>query len=255
MIFVLWGEILKNNFNLKYGKVSITGTHHKNQDYVICKRYKDLIFSVVSDGLGSKKYSHIGARIICEIIEEYVINTLEYKKLEKFVKIINREWVRRINNSGYNTKDFYATCLFCIIKNDDVYLGQLGDGFICSITSKSNKTKSSIVLKDDNENHFINETLCLNKVFNIKEWKLKHFVLRKNEDFIVILATDGLSICNNEDEKIISFCKDLKKEYCNLKNYSQNKHIQDNITTWLTNWKSDDDKTIAFIIKNKIKIK
>ncbi|MFI3230083.1 MAG: protein phosphatase 2C domain-containing protein [bacterium] len=242
---------MKSDFNIKYGKVSIEGTYHKNQDYVICKRHKDLIFAVVSDGLGSKKFSHIGAKIICEVIEEKVLNTLEYKNLESFAKIINREWVHRINRAGYNVKDFYATCLFCIIKNDNVYLGQLGDGFICSVSTKSNKTKSALVLKDSNENHFINETLCLNKIFNLKEWKLKHLILNKNEDFIIVLATDGLSICNNEDEKIISFCKELKKEYCNFKNYIQNKDVQDDITRWLTNWKSDDDKTIAFIIKNK----
>lgn len=193
--------------------------------------------AAVSDGLGSKKYSHIGSKTICEVVLETVSKCVDFSCLETFVKNIHREWNEKLHEE-YNISDCAATCLFCVVKDRDVIIGQLGDGFICYI-DEANK----IVLQDDNETHFANETDCLCKINNMDIWKLRK--LTAQTKMSILLSTDGLNVGYNTIDDIISFSEDFQNGYEKFSVNEINRHIFE----WLDDWYGGDDKTIAYILR------
>ena len=87
-----------------------------NQDYFRVISTKDLSCIVVSDGLGSKKHSDLGARLVCHS----TIQALRFysKKKEEFsgknvVEMIKARFFELLKNC--NSKDFEATCLFAFV--------------------------------------------------------------------------------------------------------------------------------------------
>ena len=62
-----------NNKNFAIMATKITGQTHRQkklpcQDFFVCKKYKNRVIAVVSDGAGSAKFGNIGAKIICETL-------------------------------------------------------------------------------------------------------------------------------------------------------------------------------------------
>ncbi|MFV0364671.1 MAG: protein phosphatase 2C domain-containing protein [Suipraeoptans sp.] len=51
------------------GGISCIGSYHNiNQDYYICTSSEDGVVLVLSDGMGSKKFSQFGSKAICETV-------------------------------------------------------------------------------------------------------------------------------------------------------------------------------------------
>lgn len=221
----------------KIGGVSVKGDHEINQDYFICTNIGDVSIIAMSDGLGSKLNSHIGAKAICEIIEKKVYsNECNLDNLEQFLLEIHKEWINKL--SDYTIKDCSATSMFCVLKGSKAYMGQLGDGFICLI-DKNNK----IVLNDNDSEHFVNETDCLTTEFVLKQWKFKTVDIE--DECTVVISTDGIDIKDGTYEDIISFVEYFKTGYAKYTNENQ----MIDIKTWVSNWCGQDDKTIAYIMR------
>lgn len=221
---------------IKFGGVSIKGSHLINQDSFSCGNINDITFLVLSDGLGSKKFSDIGSKAICDIIYDSIIkdkNLIE--DIHTFIDFIHNEWVNRL--SAFNLDDYLATCLICIIKENEVTTAQLGDGFIC-VFDEYNQ-----FISRGNEMNYINETDSLSYNLNLNLWNINTFIFP--EELTVIMCSDGICINENDDCDILDFCKELSLEY---QNYSSDV-IQNKITSWLNLWKGSDDKTLIFFIR------
>lgn len=222
---------------LMCGGVSIKGNHDKNQDYYICRCFEWGAIVVVSDGLGSKIYSEVGSKAICEAVVECaeqcngIIN-----ETDDFLQSIHTNWLKKIGD--YDIKECYATCLIGLINKDGVFAAQLGDGFVC-IADKN----ETLVLLDDKNQHFANETDCLCEIFQLELWRMAK--LEAQDILAIILSTDGLRVGNETQNEIEEFCKDFYAGY----NSNTTEEIEKDIHGWLTDWYGGDDKTIAFVMR------
>ena len=80
---------------MKYGAYSEKGSYHKrNQDSFIVKKVKGIYIVGISDGLGSKKYSHIGSQLLCKSLLDIVYKVEDFEKIskEKLIELIFQNW-------------------------------------------------------------------------------------------------------------------------------------------------------------------
>ena len=192
---------------------------------------------MVSDGLGSKKNSDIGAKRLCESIKENILKTnfdMDFK-LDLFLSEIHKIWVNKIKNENIEIKECYATALFLVLyKNKLLISGRLGDGFIVFCEGKNIH-----ILNDKKEDKFINETNCMTEKNFIDYWDIK--IVNTREFKGAILCTDGIEI---RDDDYKSFTKDFLNSY----RCKKIKYIRKDIKSWFLNWPGNDDKTLVYML-------
>lgn len=219
------------------GGVSVIGSYHIiNQDWY--STFSDNTVSViaVSDGVGSKKHSHIGAEAICRVVvEEAKKCSMEAICSDDFILNIQKRWQKSIGD--HEIESCCCTVMFCIAKDGKVFLAQLGDG-IAGIVNNS----EVIVFYDDDENHYINETDCLTETINTEKWRM--CCVEKSEDFGAVLCTDGIGIFPEAEDVYKQFVKEFVSEYSKMSKTD----ILDSIRKWVSEWSGYDDKTLAFMI-------
>ena len=219
--------------------ISLKGAYHeRNQDGYIYKRLRNNGFIItVSDGLGSKLHSHIGARKLCytayKIVKE-LGNKLSKILPLKLVEKIHKRWIKVISSNGVDVQECSATMLILVVFKNRAIAIRLGDGFIA--LSYDNSVK---VLFDKKEDNFANETYCLSSHLYLEEIE---FLDVKVESFAgAVLCTDGLMM---QDDSYEEFTKDFLNEYRGRKrNIAKNE-----IYKWLKDWTGSDDKTLAYCV-------
>lgn len=223
--------------------ISIKGQYHNiNQDYFISKEFKDGYIMVVSDGMGSKKMSQIGSKVICESIYDRIsqgkidLNLLEFKDV---LFSCHKEWKKRLEE--FDLSQCYCTLLVVIVLRDKIKAARLGDGFL-SIYVDDN----IYCLFDDKEEHFLNETDCLREKFDREKIEILDLDYKTFKG--AICCSDGIEIGTMQKNEICDFTKDFIISYSN-KNKTD---ILDNIKIWLNNWTGNDDKTIAYIMEGEM---
>ena len=182
------------------GYASVKGVLHENenipnQDAYSVKRYKFGTILVVSDGLGSKKYSDVGSKAVGKAVDRAVQiwNGYVEKDIRLLIPLIVSVWNMEI--FPYSQRDCGATCLFAIILNDGhVYLGQLGDGSIYIYIDNELK------LLREKEDDFDNLTVCMGSFSNYLDWSLKEYYIGNNP-FGIVMMTDGVSETIVEEKK------------------------------------------------------
>lgn len=222
--------------------LSIKGSYHDiNQDFFICRSYKDTHIIVVSDGMGSKMFSHFGSRYICESVCDVISNNMIDTDSMNFRDIIYEcyeEWKRRL--ADYDISQCYATMLAAVVMKNKIKAARLGDGFI-SIYADGKIS----CLFDKKENCFINETDCLREVLDIE--KIEFFETEYTKFQGIISCTDGVEIGTMQEKELISFTRDFVDEYSRME---KNETIIE-IESWLKDWPGVDDKTLAFIMERE----
>lgn len=224
------------------GYASVKGMLHEggnipNQDAYSVKRHKFGTILVVSDGLGSKKYSDIGSKAVGKAVDRAVQiwNGYVEKDIRLLIPLIVSVWNMEI--FPYSQRECGATCLFAIILNDGhVFLGQLGDGSIyISIDDE-------LKLLREKEDDFTNLTVCMGGFSNYSDWSLKECYVGK-KTFGIVMMTDGVSE-TIVDEKKEDFIKLLFKRLSECENLSKRNNLVYKI---LSEWKSvsaGDDRTL-----------
>lgn len=204
-----------------------------NQDSYIVKEYSWGIIGVVCDGLGSKKYSHIGSRELTKSIVQ-ASKIFDFSKdIKLFEPLVRSLWTMNID--PYNQDETSTTLLFVIVKNKKIYIGRVGDGAIAIFGKTSSLIEED---KDSFTNYttpFGRESLIGWKIYN--EWEVDS----------VVLCSDGISEDIKKD-KLLDF---FEKYLLNYKDISSNKRTYE-IKKWLENWPvrgHSDDKTIVAIVK------
>lgn len=210
--------------------------HMPNQDNYLVYNSKSFTLAVVCDGMGSKKYSHIGSRRLCKIIKKQVkiaLSSGKFNAIELLVKI-QACWLSKL--FPFSLKNCDTTCLFCIISENNILFCQLGDGIIAI------KTNEDVEIIKTKEDDFSNETKGIGKS-KINDWAIKIIKKEINIKYEILLGTDGVS----EDLKLEMLSEFISTINSNVSGkYSKNKYLNNILRNWPNRF-SNDDKTIVVV--------
>lgn len=228
------------------GGFSFQGSYHnKNQDRFLSKKVAGGYIICVSDGLGSCSSSEFGSAAFCQVLEEQAEKYhCQIRDEKTFLQELHESWILQLESMKLNIANCYATALFCIINNKRLYAFRLGDGFI------GLKVDGIIhVLFDMKEELFANETNCMYEKFELEQWQ--KFSINVSRVDGVIICSDGVSFCETDIEILTQFVAEFVNEY---ESKTKDK-IDQEISVWLKSWKSNDDKTLAYLIEDGADIK
>lgn len=162
---------------------SIIGNHPNIQDAIKFYESDDTIVAVVADGLGSRKMSAHGARLICKLMVE----ELSEKKppLSASDILSPKKWQDYLESSNSKLDEFCTTCSFALINKSskEICVGQIGDSPIFI------KLDNNPVIEMRQEKEFANITDSLGgktiSDFIIHNYKFKDSVN-------VLVTSDGI---------------------------------------------------------------
>lgn len=220
--------------------VSCKGSYHEiNQDCFICKSVKNGYILVISDGMGSKKFSQLGSRAICEVLlHEFEVTNVPLEELDWiiFLRNCHEKWLENLKD--YDITQCYSTMLVLMVQDKHLKAARLGDGFLSILVDDAD-----YILMDQKEDYFANETDCLMAEFD--EACLE--VLELNFDKLVgaVACSDGIEIGVMKEEEIRLFTNDFIGEYSKIPANDGKKDIEG----WVSSWPGMDDKTIAYMIE------
>ena len=198
----------------------------------------------VSDGLGSRSKSDVGAKAACESVVEAAkaYHNCPDAKIEDILRLIHSYWLVKI--APFDPNECLATCLFVIRFNGKCLLAQLGDGLIAVCGESSNE---DILLNDSKQDSFSNLTYSFCQEFRLDQWQTR--TVLTGQCNAVVLCTDGIS----DDllpEKQSDFAQEL---YLSYRDCSSKKRTND-IYRWLEDWPVPghcDDKTVACLFRKR----
>jgi len=224
-------KIVKMRGRYKILAISEVGRLHihqniPNQDAFNYKVYDKLIVGAVSDGMGSKKFSQIGSRILTSIVVKEAKTF--YKNKVLFEKRLLKLYKQKIK--PLKIEDTLSTLLFVIIKNNKTYIAKVGDGMVVGVG------KENIIIDDDKGFSNLTTTFSVDR---LKWWEFDF------EFDTIFLATDGIS---DDIKDKLNFVKNFSEYFFKYPNRKQQlKHM-------LLNWPvkgSNDDKTLLCIKRVK----
>ena len=215
------------------------------QDSHLVKFYSWGFVAVVSDGLGSKKYSHIGSNSVCKSVCKWAKIWSKHKELcfNDILRFIYSDWVLRV--SPKVPSDCACTVLICICIHNTVFFAQMGDGMIC-LNSKDESLYSSDFIVDDKSDSFSNVTDAFSNTFDLNKFISKKIDAKYLKS--IVMATDGVSD-DIKPELRMDFSKSISDE-CYLKSSRKNNKM---LKKMLLEWpvpKHSDDKTIVVILNS-----
>jgi serine/threonine protein phosphatase PrpC len=224
---------------LLLGGVSVKGSYHQiNQDFFIAQKIENGFVVALSDGLGSKKTSQIGSKAICEsVVEEAeeLKQDLADISPSEFIFNVHSRWLEKLEHHKIN--ECYATILALVFYSGRLLALRLGDGFIGFWTNDG-----VYVLFDRKEDYFVNETDCLTELYSIDKFEFAEFEVSELNGGV--MCSDGIPIGEMNEKDLKSFTKDFIEGYNTMSLDEINKDIE----SWVTDWQSIDDKTLAYFI-------
>ena len=223
---------------------SVQGPSHiknqiPNQDFSIVDYIDGCLLAMVCDGLGSHKYSHIGAKNLCHVFVENFKrwHRQTQPRMKDFLQVLQKKWICS-SVKNYGVSNCGCTCQLAILnKKGQGWLAQLGDGI--TLTYHNNKTQAFTEEKRGSAN----ETTALGELSIMQYWRLHKIDISKSGDCLFIM-TDGISE-DILDNKHNQFVQNFEPIFLLPKFRAQKKLIED-----LTHWPTPhhlDDKTIVAI--------
>lgn len=211
--------------------ISVKGKNKTlNQDYYLLRHFKNVFLMVVCDGLGSKKFSHIGAKYLAKSLAAILKRKqFDFDDLVKSESILLSLWQERINKLGLNIKECSTTLLCAIICEECTYFGRVGDGMIVVFAD------STYILEDNGE--FSNVTTPFSSQ------AMKWLQLDSSSIKAIGLCSDGISeIIDSQHTE--AFFSEYISEYKKMDSQTR----QTEIRAWLNNFNNKgfcDDKSIV----------
>lgn len=202
---------------------------------------------VVSDGLGSKDYSHFGSSAACFAVERAAFGMWVDESEGPdgdFLDNVRDYWLEYIE--PLEPRSAAATCLFALIYNSKVWLGMLGDG--CAAAVKNDG--SVVYLSDDKTGSFSNMTESLSASVSPDKWRL--ICLEEDECQALVLCTDGVSDDIVGGENLRGFIKGFAESKLDMATIAASRETKDMLENWPTP-KHTDDKTIACLLRKELK--
>lgn len=227
--------------------VSTIGPQHAraglpNQDAWLARRYAWGNVLAVSDGLGSRPRSHVGARAACRAVAAAARITQRGSAthVPRLLSLVHALWAGSIDADDLG--DFSATCLFALRCRGRMLLAQLGDGLVAACR----RDGEVILISELKEDSFSNITSCLGSQHEPQSWRTAE--LAAEECQAVLLMTDGIS----DDllpEMQVDFVREVHATHRDLSPGYRGKELR----RWLGAWPVPghaDDKTIACVFSD-----
>lgn len=209
-----------------------------NQDAWRFKRFERGFCAVVSDGLGSKKNSHIGSRMACKSVLRAYKTISSNLDLSNFIGFIIDYWKQ--SALPYGIKECSATCLFVCCIDSRIMLSRLGDGLIIAWGKHESR-----ILSDSKDGSFLNITNALSENTKPLDWEF--YIEDEGVYDNFLLATDGIS-----SDLIESSQKDFAEAFINYYSSLPQKGRYGDLRSCLSRWHlrgSSDDKTILGVVR------
>lgn len=224
--------------------ISVTGSSHikhnlPNQDYAMYYKDNSMAVAVLSDGLGSCKYSHIGSQAVCKAVIESIGIGKGLNNIDDLVVNIYDSFINNIK--PYSLKDCLATCLFVVEYNGELLIFRLGDGLI--LAADKSKTISVYDKKDDT---FLNITNNISDILN-KE-KIEVIRISSEEVYAVLLCSDGISE-DIEKEKYADFLEEFYTYFYNMEKNKREEELNKLFSSWQA--QNSDDITLICMFRER----
>lgn len=216
---------------------SVIGQAHSwnnlpNQDACLYKKQNQHWIVSVSDGLGSKPYSQIGARQICQASQHFWKNRLSIKQLHQY-------WCESLEKIPPNQAA--CTLLTAYVSQNQAHILQLGDGVILV------KSGGQVFCVTKQRDDYLNQTFCLNETLNLANWQTHTVPILQSGDG-VILMTDGIAD-DIEPKHYANFFEAIYETFKTRSHRRQKKWLKKELSDWGTP-NSFDDKTLVAIFRN-----
>ncbi len=190
-----------------YAFASVRGTSHEKtsypcQDSCICETARNkkgelILIAVASDGAGSSEYGDIGARLLCNILKEEIIDFLEggsciggitRETAAGWIESFREEALAIAVDRGRPIGDFACTLLAAIVGLAEAVYFQIGDGAIVVLSKASPEGFRCIFWPQRGE--YANTTCFTTDKYALK----RHLLFKKEEDDIINIGifTDGI---------------------------------------------------------------
>lgn len=183
---------IKEVGNLSAITLSKTGENHvkmgiSNQDSISFESNEENFVLVVSDGVGSCKYSDIGSKAAVSICVDLFKEILDGKLNLDNTKIVSELIQRWKGLFGENCEEYCATLKLAIKIGNKLSLFSLGDGFV-AVTSDGMR-----VISPEENSSFTNETKCLDARITASDIWTNNFTIDTNTSYVLMACTDGVS--------------------------------------------------------------
>lgn len=231
-----------------YGGASKTGKAHlrsglPNQDAYAVAHSKRVFAVAVSDGLGSRENSQVGARAAVKsaAIASRIVNAATCGA--DIIRLVHAIW--RTKLVGFDAQSCACTCLFAMkFDNGRLFAAALGDGIIAI------ENDGKQVVLELKEKDFANSTDALDTC-KLDDWRFYDDQILG--DYKLMLATDGISD-DIEEGEIFNFADfvivEVEKQNEQRK---RNGYIKKLMSRWTRPY-SNDDKTLVVVKEDAEKL-
>ncbi|WP_367110115.1 PP2C family serine/threonine-protein phosphatase [uncultured Psychrobacter sp.] len=217
-----------------------------NQDAYYLELENDPILIALSDGLGSKSLSHLGAQAVTRAVKRSAQCYLNESVIEPllFIRLFYNFWLEELK--GADIEQCRCTALFAIVWQEQTFIAQLGDGDCCIVTSNQdgNEQKAHFLAKKDND-LFANQTYSLGQDLQASQWQ---FFLQPTAQLdACFLVTDGIADDLALEHKS-NFYLELLRQYQRL----TDEQVMSDVRHWISHWPvagHSDDKTIVALFR------
>ena len=224
-----------------------------NQDAYHLELKSEPILIALSDGLGSKPLSHLGAqavsRAVVRLAQHCMDDVIDAQVVEpmSLIELLHSFWLEELQ--GIDIEQCSCTALFAIVLGEQTFIAQIGDGDCCIITSKQGECEQHVrFLTDKDDDLFANQTHSLGEIFQASEWQ---FYLQPTAELdACFLVTDGISDDLALDHRA-NFYVELLNQYRQL----TDEQIKADVRRWISQWPvvgHSDDKTIVALFREHL---
>ncbi|HKM15638.1 MAG TPA: PP2C family serine/threonine-protein phosphatase [Marinospirillum sp.] len=217
-----------------------------NQDAYHLELESEPLLIAVSDGLGSKPLSQLGAQAVSRAVVKLAQHCVGKSEIEPlyWLKLFHDLWLEELQD--IDVEQCRCTALFAMVLGEQTFIAQLGDGDCCIITSKTIVGEQQVrFLTDKDDDLFANQTHSLGNKFQASQWQ---FCLQPTAELdACFLVTDGIA----DDlalEHRASFYLELLSQYRQLSDDA----VKEDVRGWISQWPvagHSDDKTIAALYR------
>ncbi|WP_251628377.1 PP2C family serine/threonine-protein phosphatase [Niallia sp. MER TA 168] len=228
-----------------YAGASVRGPQHvrnnlPNQDAIRIQSFSFGTVMVVADGVGSRKLSDIGSKMVTKAVVEGV---KIWKKQQgasstHLLRLIHALFELYVH--PYERDECATTCLFAVLLTDGrLILAQVGDGAILL------RYQDELMMLAEKEDDFVNITTPITRVRTLSDWSVKEIAIGADE-FTLFLGTDGVS-----EDLVPEKCSDYIDYLCSeisraTKQKKRNRIIRTKLLNWPNKYNGDDKSLIIF---------
>lgn len=207
-----------------------------NQDYVLSFRSSKYALLVVADGMGGHNAGEIASKLAATTIRDFIFE--KYNSYEDKEELI-RDSIVRSNTVIYKKqhddeelKGMGTTTTCCIIKDNDLFIGHVGDSRAYIINRQGIKkitvdhsfveelVKNGSITEDEAQNH-PQRNLITRAVGTEENVVVDTKIIQFNNDDVIMICSDGLTnYVNSEEicEIVLNRKADAVDELVNLAN-------------------------------------